>query len=95
MAQLYTYEAVNNLIDRYYQKDAVNTCVYTLTGCLVDNHIIVAPNCKAAVIKEVYLNEWSSANSITMYNKLPKKYERVIELLENDEEDKALKLFFK
>ena len=95
MSQLYNLTAVNNLIDRYYQKDPNDTCLWTLTGSLVDNHIITAPNLKSAVIKEVYLNEWSSAYSIRLYNKLPKKYEKVIELLEEDNESAALELFFK
>lgn len=31
---------------------------------------------KTIIIREVYLNEWSSAHTIRCYNKLPKKYER-------------------
>ena len=33
---------------------------------------------KSIIIKEVYLNEWSSAHKIRMYNNLPKKYETLI-----------------
>lgn len=33
---------------------------------------------KFIVIKEVYLNEWSSAHTIRKYNKIPKKYEKIL-----------------
>ena len=33
---------------------------------------------KSIIIEEVYLNEWSSAHKIRMYNNLPKKYETLI-----------------
>jgi len=33
---------------------------------------------KSIIIEEVYLNEWSSAHKIRMYNDLPKKYENLI-----------------
>jgi len=33
---------------------------------------------KSIIIEEVYLNEWSSAHKIRMYNDLPKKYEKLI-----------------
>lgn len=33
---------------------------------------------KTILIKEVYLSAWSSGHTIRMYNKIPKKYERLI-----------------
>lgn len=36
------------------------------------------------VIKEVYLNEWSSAQTIRRYRKLPQKY---LDLINKEEED--------
>lgn len=33
-----------------------------------------APGYKSAVIREVYLNEWSSGHTLRQYNHLPKKY---------------------
>ncbi len=32
---------------------------------------------KTVIITEVYLNEWSSAHKIRMYNKIPKKYNKL------------------
>ena len=34
---------------------------------------------KFVVIKEVYLNEWSSAHSIRQYNKIPQKYNKMLD----------------
>ena len=34
---------------------------------------------KTIVIKEVYLNQWSSGHTIRRYNKIPKKYLKHIE----------------
>jgi hypothetical protein len=36
-------------------------------------------NAKTIVITEVYLNEWSSTHKVRMYNKIPKKYEKLIQ----------------
>lgn len=38
-----------------------------------------APGKKVIVIKEVYLDPWSSGHTVKMYNKMPKKYEEVLE----------------
>jgi hypothetical protein len=34
---------------------------------------------KVVLIKEVFLNEWSSGHTIRKYNKMPKKYESMID----------------
>lgn len=34
---------------------------------------------KFVVIKEVYLNEWSSAHSIRQYNRIPQKYNKMLD----------------
>ena len=64
-------------------------------GSLLDNYIITGENCKTAIIKEVYKNCASSVYTITMYHKIPQKYQTVIDLLESGEEEKARKLFFR
>jgi hypothetical protein len=35
-------------------------------------------NAKTILITEVYLNCWSSTHKVRMYNKIPKKYEKII-----------------
>ena len=89
--QLYSLEAILNLRDKYLDRDGM---VYTIYGTLLDNYIFTAPNCKTTIVKEQYLNAWSSAYTITMYNKMPKKYEKVIDALIDGDEEKADKLFF-
>lgn len=89
---LYSYSAVDKLI-----ADAVEIYgadVYTVEGSLLDNYIITGEKIKTFIVKEVYLNEWASAYSVRAYEKTPEKYEKIIELLENGEEERAAKLFF-
>ena len=38
-----------------------------------------APGKKVIVIKEVYLNPWSSGHTVRMYNRMPKKYKKALE----------------
>lgn len=82
---------VQALIDRY-----ISSCgdCYVIDGCLLDNYILVGDGLKTIVIKEMYLNEWSSINTVRTYNKTPKKYEKVVDLLYENETEKASKLFF-
>jgi hypothetical protein len=72
--------AVNNLIEKYLQKD--DGIIETIKeGCLLDYGIAIASasGYKSCIIKETYINSWSSLYSIKMYNKLPKKYETMIQ----------------
>lgn len=89
---LKNYDYYLKLIEAYEKHGYYD--IYTINGGLLDSHIITAEGCKTAIIKEKYLNEWSSAYNITLYNKTPKKYQKVIDLLENGEYEKAEKLFF-
>lgn len=87
-----TNEEISKMIDRYLERDGY---IYTIEGCLNDNYIITAAGCYTVIIKEKYLNEWSSCNVIKRYRKCPKKYEKVMELLDDDRQEEAEKLFFK
>lgn len=79
MQNLYTCEAVAKLIDRYIEADG---CVTEIREGVLGygDLILTAPNCKSAVIKEIVLNEWSSAHKIRMYNKLPAKYQKIVDM---------------
>ena len=69
----YTNEAVENLFERYIERDGEITEV--IEGSLgYGTTICTAHGCKSAVIQEVFVNSWSSTHTIRMYNKLPKKY---------------------
>ena len=73
----YTLTQTQKLIDNYLSKDGE---IYIIDeGSLVYGlAIATAPNCKSAVIKEVFVNEWTSLQSIRLYNELPKKYQELI-----------------
>lgn len=82
---------IDNLVRLYSERGGF---IYTIEGGLLDNHIFLGEGLKTIIIKEKVLNEWSSINLIRMYNKLPKKYAKVCDYLDNGETEKAEKLFF-
>lgn len=49
-------------------------------GCLGLGFLILygAPGKKTIIIKEYFINPWQSGHNVTMYNKLPKKYENLL-----------------
>ena len=75
--KLYSYKAAEELMSRYTEK---NGDVYILDeGSLVYGLVIcMGEGLKTSIIKEVYLNPWSSAQSIRMYDQTPKKYAEMI-----------------
>jgi hypothetical protein len=76
--KLYSFKEAEKLINRYLEIENA-TVIQTDEGSLgIGNWICTAPNKKTAIIKEVFINEWSSSQTITMYNKTPKKYLDVI-----------------
>lgn len=87
------YSNLENEIINYYETHENAQC-YIITGCLLDNYILISSNGTCAIVKERYVNCWTSGHTFRKYNQLPKKYMEVIKLLENDEEEKAEKLFF-
>lgn len=75
---MYNYKEVEKLIERYSQieNSTILQTSESVLGC--GNWILAAPNKKTAIIKEVFVNSWSSTHTITMYNKTPKKYLHLI-----------------
>ena len=75
---LYSLTACENLMDRYYE--AGGECITVEEGTLgLGTVICFGKGLKTAIITEVYLNEWSSGHKIRMYNKMPKKYEEMLD----------------
>ena len=89
---LYDYDAVSNLLAQYRTMRGVH--ITTIEGALLDNYIATADGCKTAVIKEVYLNEWSSAYTVRLYNNIPAKYATVATLVSAGDYEGACSLFF-
>ena len=78
--KLYGNTQVENMINKYIDKGGEVTTY--IEGCLLGYGLAVCSGggLKFCVLKEIYLNSWSSAYSIRFYNKLPKKYLSLPEL---------------
>lgn len=80
MAKLYSLNSCEDVINKYHELDGYVTEVeagtlgYGITVCFGEG-------LKTCIITEVYLNEWSSAHTIRFYNKMPKKYEQMLDKL--------------
>jgi hypothetical protein len=74
----YTLSAVEDLINRYVERGG-EVAIEIITGNLgYGTTICFGDGLKTAVIQERFQNEWSSTHTITMYNKLPKKYQLML-----------------
>lgn len=52
-------------------------------GSLLDGLVLLTKTgYKSIIAREVYLNEWSSAYSVRIYNTLPRKYQELLRKLE-------------
>ena len=87
-ATLYALEAVEQTINNWIEAGGEITTVkegvlgYGLTICHGDG-------LRTAIITEVPLNCWSSAHTIRIYNKMPKKYRQMLDDMENQEGETA------
>lgn len=77
MSTLYTCSAVERLMRIYNEKGGEITEIEegTLGYGLLIMH---GDGLKTTVVREVYLNEWSSAHTIRKYKKCPKKYMKML-----------------
>ena len=77
--KFYTLGTIEGLIKKYIDSGGeVSTLEEGSLGhgtSLLHN----APDKKVIVIKEVYLNSWSSGHTVRMHNRMPKKYEKALE----------------
>lgn len=89
---IYSYKVADEIREKFLER--ADAFVYEISGSLVDNYIMGADGCYTFVVRECYLNEWSSGVTIRKYRKIPAKYQKIIELLEDGENEKAEKLFF-
>ena len=75
--KLYDCDYIAHLISQYSEKGGE---VITIEeGTLGYGFMIMfGDGLKTTIVKEVYINEWSSGHTVRMYNKMPKKYEQMI-----------------
>lgn len=77
-------------MNEYYDRDGLVEIIEE--GTLGYGFIIMhGTGLKTSIVKEVYLNEWSSAHTIRMYNKMPKKYKQILEDYWEKEEEEMRK----
>lgn len=71
---LYSTTVVDNLAQRYL--DRGGDILVLREGSLVSygEAVFYGEGLKTTIVKEVYINGWSSGCSIRKYNKTPKKY---------------------
>lgn len=76
--KLYTSGAVQQLADYYVENggEVFEVEEGTLGWGLT---LMVRDGWKSAVVRETYVNEWSSAHAVRMYERLPKKYKKLID----------------
>lgn len=73
----YTLSACEKLISKYLEIGGETVTINE--GSLgLGTVVCFANGKKTAIIQEVFLNEWSSGQKVTMYNKTPKKYLNII-----------------
>lgn len=78
MNNLHSCSAITELIDRYLEKGG--EVLQVEEGVLGHGFLILHGNgLKTAIIREVYINEWTSKHSLRMYNKTPNVYLKMIE----------------
>lgn len=90
--KIYSYKTADKIRERLLER--AGAFVYEIPGALVDNYIMGADGCYTFIVREKYLNEWSSGVTIRKYCKIPAKYQKIIELFDDCENEKAEKLFF-
>lgn len=74
---LYTCGAVEKLSDEYRRKGG--EVVEIIPGCLgYGLTIMFGQGLKTTVVKEVYINAWSSGHKVRMYRKMPEKYRKML-----------------
>ena len=77
-----TLDNVIRLIDRYIERGGQAHQIDE--GVLMHGDWILFDSkglLKTIIIKEVYVNEWASKQSVRMYNKTPLKYQKIIDKL--------------
>lgn len=76
---LYAYTSIDDFIIWYMKKGGQAYCIDE--GCLTSGDWILFDKrgkLKSCIIKEVYISDYSSGQSLRRYRKLPEKYAKMI-----------------
>ena len=77
---LYSCEAVSDLLCRY--TDAGGEMYEMREGVLGHGDLLLyhpTGELKTIIIREKYINEWSSGHTVRAYNQMPAKYRKILE----------------
>lgn len=80
MQSIYTVSSVEQLIQKYIEQGG--EMLQMREGVLGCGDVLLydpSGKLKTYVIREIYLNEWSSGQTVRAYNKMPKKYRAMID----------------
>ncbi len=87
----YTSKQVSELLDKL---NSYEPEIYEFPGSLLNNYLILpTEKTKGFIIKEIYLNEWSSTYNIRAFTKISKRIEKIIKEYSYENYDTALELF--
>lgn len=77
---LYSNEAVLKVLNHYNE---LNGEIETIQEGSLGYGLMVCyrSGLKTCIIREVFLNAWESSHTIRFYNKMPKKYQKMIDNL--------------
>lgn len=76
--KLYSEEAVSKLAERYQAKGGEITPITEGSLMAYGLAILHGEGLKTAIVKEKYLNAWSSAYTCRVFNRMPKVYAEML-----------------
>lgn len=74
--RLYNFQTIDKLVTDY--SNLGGQAIQTNDGVLGSGDWILTGLKFSFVVKEVYLNEWSSGHKVIKYKNLPKKYQAIL-----------------
>lgn len=81
MQKIYNLSAVEKFVNLYIEKGG--EMITIIEGSLGYGTALLtgADGLRHSIIKEIFLNEWSSGHTVRQYKKIPKKYLKILDNL--------------
>ena len=77
--KIYTISSVEHYIKEFLKLDGAEGYQFDEGVLGLGSWILTAPGKKTVIIKEVALSSWSSGQMVTCYNRIPLKYQRILD----------------
>lgn len=91
MAKIWFYEAVEKLVDDCAERGGA---VYSIPGELFDSYILISPRRKATICRTLEFPR-DNSYSIIFYNGIPSQVTKIMELLDEGEDERAAAMFWR